>query len=122
MRGCREQYVIRGKDPTWVETDEIRHTTSVIIAGFQKPSAKIRSLSGPLAAALHALAGMATAFTDLGLNPALLAAVEEAGYEAPAAIQARTTPADARPCRAIQGCNRRSRHSRMSPCGGGRNW
>ncbi len=35
---------------------------------------------------------MATAFTDLGLSPALLAALADAGYEAPTAIQARTIP------------------------------
>jgi ATP-dependent RNA helicase DeaD len=34
-----------------------------------------------------------TSFTDLGLAPKLLAAVADAGYEAPTAIQARTIPA-----------------------------
>jgi ATP-dependent RNA helicase DeaD len=36
---------------------------------------------------------MAAAFTELGLAPALLAAVAEVGYETPTAIQARTIPA-----------------------------
>ena len=36
---------------------------------------------------------MATTFTDLGLSPELLAAIADAGYEAPTAIQARTIPA-----------------------------
>ena len=36
---------------------------------------------------------MPTAFTDLGLVPELLAAVADAGYEVPTAIQARTIPA-----------------------------
>jgi ATP-dependent RNA helicase DeaD len=36
---------------------------------------------------------MATAFTDLGLSAQLLAAIADAGYEAPTAIQARTIPA-----------------------------
>jgi ATP-dependent RNA helicase DeaD len=35
---------------------------------------------------------MATAFTALGLSPALLTAIADAGYEAPTAIQARTIP------------------------------
>src|SRR5687768_14126423 len=35
---------------------------------------------------------MARAFTDLGLSPELLAAIADAGYEAPTAIQARTIP------------------------------
>src|ERR671919_1111300 len=35
---------------------------------------------------------MASAFTDLGLSPELLAAIADAGYEAPTAIQARTIP------------------------------
>src|SRR5437868_9945823 len=35
---------------------------------------------------------MVTAFTDLGLSPELLAAISDAGYEAPTAIQARTIP------------------------------
>src|SRR3989442_5607373 len=36
---------------------------------------------------------MVTAFTELGLSAPLLAAIEEVGYEAPTAIQARTIPA-----------------------------
>ena len=36
---------------------------------------------------------MATDFTALGLSPPLLAAIADAGYEAPTAIQARTIPA-----------------------------
>ena len=36
---------------------------------------------------------MDTSFSDLGLSPELLAAVADAGYEAPTAIQARTIPA-----------------------------
>jgi ATP-dependent RNA helicase DeaD len=36
---------------------------------------------------------MATAFTGLGLSPELLAAIADAGYEAPTAIQSRTIPA-----------------------------
>jgi ATP-dependent RNA helicase DeaD len=36
---------------------------------------------------------MPTTFSDLGLSPELLAAVTDAGYEAPTAIQARTIPA-----------------------------
>jgi hypothetical protein len=36
---------------------------------------------------------MATAFTDLGLSAELLAAIADAGYEAPTAIQTRTIPA-----------------------------
>src|SRR5438045_9398421 len=36
--------------------------------------------------------GMAASFTDLGLSPELLAAIADAGYEAPTAIQARTIP------------------------------
>ena len=35
---------------------------------------------------------MATAFSELGLSPALLAAIAEVGYEMPTAIQARTVP------------------------------
>jgi ATP-dependent RNA helicase DeaD len=35
---------------------------------------------------------MARAFTDLGLSPELLAAIADAGYEAPTAIQVRTIP------------------------------
>jgi len=35
---------------------------------------------------------MATGFTALGLSPQLLAAITDAGYEAPTAIQARTIP------------------------------
>jgi ATP-dependent RNA helicase DeaD len=37
--------------------------------------------------------GRAASFTDLGLSPELLAAIADAGYEAPTAIQARTIPA-----------------------------
>ena len=37
--------------------------------------------------------GMTTTFAELGLAPALLAAVTEVGYEAPTPIQARTIPA-----------------------------
>src|SRR5882672_6165387 len=36
---------------------------------------------------------MTTTFAELGLAPALLAAVTDVGYEAPTAIQARTIPA-----------------------------
>ena len=46
-----------------------------------------------LAIALQRPDTMATAFTDLGLAPALLAAIDDAGYEAATAIQARTIPA-----------------------------
>src|SRR5688572_15147771 len=49
----------------------------------------------PHPAASHGLGTLMsmTTFADLGLSPALLAAVTDVGYEAPTPIQARTIPA-----------------------------